>query len=227
MSRSHRLSVRAITFDIGGTLITPWPSVGHIYAEVAAVHGHARLAPDLLNQRFAKAWKARKDFQHTEAQWAELVDATFLGLINAIPSRTFFPQLFQRFAQPNAWRIFDDVRPALDALRSQGVRLGAISNWDQRLRPLLTGLRLADYFECLVISCEIGCSKPARAAFDHAAKLLALAPGTLLHIGDSPEMDVQGARAAGFAALLLDRSAREASLGTIRSLVDLPKLCSA
>lgn len=224
MGPPHRFAVRAVTFDIGGTLIAPWPSVGHIYAQVAAEHGHTGLAPELLNQQFGTAWQARKDFQHTQAQWAELVDATFFGLIDAIPSRTFFPQLFERFVQPAAWRIFDDVRPALDMLRSRGLRLGVISNWDHRLRPLLRGLNLVDYFECLVISCEVGCSKPARGAFERAAKLMSLAPETLLHVGDSPEMDVQGARAAGFGAVLLDRNAGEASRGTIRSLRDLGHL---
>src|SRR5262249_44700851 len=50
-------SVRAITFDVGGTLIQPWPSVGHIYAEVAAHHGRRDISVEALNRQFAAAWK--------------------------------------------------------------------------------------------------------------------------------------------------------------------------
>ena len=49
------MNIKAVTFDAGGTLIKPWPSVGHVYAEAAA--GHARIAPERLNERFAAVWQ--------------------------------------------------------------------------------------------------------------------------------------------------------------------------
>jgi putative hydrolase of the HAD superfamily len=217
-------AIQAITFDVGGTLITPWPSVGHIYAEVAGAHGYAGLAPELLNQQFTRAWNASKNFEHSRVEWAGLVDATFFGLIDAQPSRTFFAELFERFAQPAAWRIFEDVLPALNALCSRGFRLGVISNWDDRLRPLLRRLGLYDYFDPIVVSCEVGASKPARIAFLQAASQLGASPGAVLHVGDSLEMDVQGAQAAGFAAVWLDRKSVRTRPGTIHSLGDLPNI---
>ncbi len=45
-----RKRIRAVTFDVGGTLIEPWPSVGHVYAEVAARHGVAAIDVATLNQ---------------------------------------------------------------------------------------------------------------------------------------------------------------------------------
>jgi putative hydrolase of the HAD superfamily len=216
--------IQAITFDVGGTLITPWPSVGHIYAEVAGARGYAKLAPELLNQRFTQAWNATRDFQHTREQWADLVDATFFGLIDTQPRCSFFGELFERFAQPAAWHIFEDVLPALDALRSRGLRLGVISNWDERLRPLLRGLGLYDYFDPIVISCEIGSPKPAGIVFAQAASQLGKSPGAVLHVGDSLEMDVQGAKAAGFAAVWLERKSTWTGPGAIHSLGDLLNL---
>src|ERR1700722_18252190 len=62
--------VHAITFDVGGTLIQPWPSVGHVYAEVAARHGIKPEAAETLNQRFAAAWKKLKDFHHKREEGA-------------------------------------------------------------------------------------------------------------------------------------------------------------
>src|SRR5215471_13530276 len=94
--------IEAVTLDVGGTLIECWPSVGHIYAEVAARFGHRNLSPALLNRQFKTAWRQLKDFRHTSEQWSALVDATFQGLIEPLPSQTFFPELFKRFSEPEA-----------------------------------------------------------------------------------------------------------------------------
>jgi putative hydrolase of the HAD superfamily len=199
--------MRAITFDVGGTLIEPYPSVGHLYSEVAAHHGLADLSPAELNRRFAEAWLKISKFDYTRATWMALVDHTFAGLAEVPPSRTFFAALYDRFAAPGAWRIFDDVIPTLRALSAQGFKLGIISNWDERLRPLLGRLDLDHFFSDLTISCEVGAIKPDRRIFERAAAKLGCAPSAILHVGDSREADVNGARAAGFSAIELRRHA--------------------
>src|SRR5262245_41287816 len=104
--------IKAITFDVGGTLIEPWPSVGHVYADVAARHGLKNIAPDSLNVRFKSAWQACRDFDYSRSGWEELVNQTFRGLIPGERVH-FFPDLYDRFAEPDAWRVFEDVRPTL------------------------------------------------------------------------------------------------------------------
>ena len=219
-----RLRIRAVTFDVGGTLIECWPSVGHIYAEVAARHGHPRLAPSLLNPRFKAAWEAFKDFRHTRSHWSDLVDSTFGDLIEPSPSQTFFPELFERFTEPDAWHIYADVIPALEGLCSRGLKLGIISNWDHRLRPLLRRLKLDSYFETVIISCEFGACKPAREIFAAACASLGTAAEMTVHVGDSLEMDVLGARKAGLQALHLRRGAPRRCAGEIGSLIELDKI---
>jgi len=214
-------SIEAVTFDVGGTLIECWPSVGHIYADEAARHGFTGIDPDILNQRFAAAWCAFKDFQHTQSQWRALVDQTFLGLTEPPPSKTFFPRLFERFAEADAWRIYEDVLPTLGRLAARGLKLGIISNWDGRLRPLLAKLKLDTYFQAFVVSCEAGAPKPAPKIFAAAVSNLKLPPAAILHVGDSLEQDVRGATAAGLRSLRLRRGARGASAGEIRSLSQL------
>ena len=217
----HFPSIQAITFDAGGTLIQPWPSVGHIYAEIAARHGFTHLSAEKLNMKFAAAWRELKNFNHTREEWAALVDQAFAGAPGSPPSRTFFPELYERFAGSDAWRVFEDVLPALDALAAAGIQLAVISNWDERLRPLLKQMSLAKYFETAVISCEVGFSKPSPVIFEHAARRLGLAPGLILHVGDSLEADVRGAKSAGFHALLLDRGKEREGTEEIKSLRDL------
>ena len=218
---NHFQNIQAVTLDVGGTMIAPYPSVGHIYAAVAAGDGMKNLSPAVLNRNFAAAWRAKNHFRHTRDEWAALVDETFAGLTQLPPSRTFFPAIYRRFAQADAWRIYDDVLPTLDALASKGMAMAVVSNWDERLRPLLDQLRLDSYFETIVVSCEVAFAKPSPVIFEHAAQKLGLAPESILHIGDSAEEDYKGAKAAGLHALLLDRgdsSARDGRIGSLRDL---------
>jgi putative hydrolase of the HAD superfamily len=210
------MKIQAVSFDVGGTLIEPWPSVGHVYAEVAARHGVKNFSPEQLNARFKAAWRARKTFAHSRNEWDELVTEVFGG---SIPSG-FFAELYDRFAEPDAWHIYEDVLPALDELASRNLKLAVISNWDERLRPLLRQLKLDRYFEAFAISLEIGSPKPSRIIFDHAAKALGLHSNSILHVGDSTEMDIAGAIAAGFQATQIHRG-RTASATGIHSLVEL------
>ncbi len=214
--------VEAVTFDVGGTLIHPWPSVGHVYAEVAAGCGCGGISPEVLNLQFAAAWANLKNFNHGRGEWAALVDQAFAGLTKRPPSETFFSELYERFAAPDTWRVFYDVPPALDALASRGIQLGIVSNWDDRLRPLLDALRLSKYFEAIIVSCEAAFSKPSPVIFQHASKKLGMAPEFILHVGDSMEQDVAGAKSAGFQAVLLERGAEKAKRdGQIQSLAQL------
>ena len=191
---------------------------------MAARHGHQTLSPDVLNQNFKTAWQRFEDFSHTTADWAALVDATFAGLIQPLPSHTFFPELYDRFSEPDAWHVFDDVRPTLDALKSRGLALGIISNWDDRLRPLLRRLKLDSYFDAVIISCEAGAHKPARRIFAAACQAMHSTAATTLHVGDSLEMDYRGARKAGLEARWLRRGAQTRRPGSILSLRELDKL---
>jgi len=210
--------IRGITFDVGGTLIEPWPSVGQVYADVAARHGMKNVSAAILDERFRAAWRASRDFDYTRAGWERLVQQTFHGFANSSSWTNFFSDLYERFAEAEVWRVFDDVRPALDALASRGIRLGVVSNWDERLRVLLQRLRLDRHFETFAISCEVGFAKPSPVVFEHAAAGLGLPPSAILHVGDSEELDVQGAKSAGFQALRIVRNCDDAGGGCVTSL---------
>lgn len=210
--------VAAITFDVGGTLIEPWPSVGHVYARVAERFGLAA-DPAALNDAFAQAWKAQPVLDYCRPAWKALVDATFLGAGAPRPGESCFEAIYRQFAEPESWRVFEDVVPTLEALTRAGFPLGVISNWDERLRPLLERLDLARWFGVMSISHEVGATKPSPAIYEHAVRGLGVPAGRVLHVGDRVEEDVRGAQAAGLSALLLDRAGRNSwALGTLRVL---------
>jgi putative hydrolase of the HAD superfamily len=213
--------IQAVTFDAGGTLIEPWPSVGHVYAKVAAECGVEGVPPEALNQQFKAAWRKFRNFNHSREEWAMLVDQTFAGFVQEPPSRTFFPELYACFARARAWRVFEDVLPALNALAALDLRLGVVSNWDDRLGPLLEQLGLSRFFEAIVISCDVGFAKPSPVIFEHTAKKLGVPENLILHVGDSVETDLAGARAAGCEAVLVERGRLGDGAGRIGSLGDL------
>jgi len=197
--------IRAVTFDVGGTLIEPWPSVGYVYAEVAAQHGVSGLNPSALSHRFRDAWAGNGCRAESRDDWRSIVRDTFHAWPELADSAAFFESLYDRFTLSKVWHVFEDAVPALEDLKGSGIRLGIVSNWDDRLRPLLQRLQLGQWFEVTVISCEAGCRKPDAAIFHCAAAAFGLNPRQILHVGDSQEHDVLGARGAGFEAVQLRR----------------------
>lgn len=212
-----------MTFDAGGTLLEPWPSVGHIYAEVAARFGVRGADPARLNRQFVAAWRVKQGFDYSRAAWLDLVERSFAGLAEPLPAG-FFSAVYERFTEPDAWHVFDDVLPALDALARHGTRLAVVSNWDDRLEPLLERLGLRGRFEVVVVSCHAGCTKPAPGIFTAALQRLGLPPEAALHVGDSVTEDVSGARASGLHARLIRRQVPAVAGEQVRSLEELVEL---
>lgn len=208
--------VHTVTFDVGGTLISPSPSVGHVYAEMAKRHG-VKAEPEVLNEGFRAAWKAKTEFDYSEEAWYGLVRNTFGPLAPKLPE-AFFPAVYRRFMDADAWAIHDDAVAVLDELASRDFNLGVISNWDERLRPLLKNLKLTPYFQAITVSCEVQFPKPSEVIFEQALRSLGAAPGAVLHVGDSRVEDAEGARNAGLHGLYLDRKGG----GDIKSLSEVP-----
>jgi putative hydrolase of the HAD superfamily len=118
---------------------------------------------------------------------------------------------------------FPDVLPALHVLR--GHVLIVVSNWDCSLADWLGPAGLLEHVEAVVTSAEVGVAKPDRVIFERALAIAGVEPGKAVHVGDSLENDVAGARAAGIRAVLVARDGgAPAGVEAIRSLAELPTL---
>jgi putative hydrolase of the HAD superfamily len=213
--------IRAVTFDVGGTLIDPWPSVGHVYAATAAARGFGELDPRLLNARFYGVWQRQgATFDFSKSAWARLVVEALAELGPAAHSPELFQAIWDGFTQASAWRLFDDVGPCLRALKARGIRCAIISNWDERLTPTLRNLGLAAEFEFILASVEVGFAKPAPEIFTAAQQRLGLPAHEILHVGDGRREDRDGATASGFRGVWLDRSGASGE-GCISQLTEL------
>jgi putative hydrolase of the HAD superfamily len=101
---------------------------------------------------------------------------------------------------------FPDAAPVLHVLRARGLRLVVCSNWDCSLPDVLASCGLLELVDGVVASAVVGADKPAPLVFERALALCGCEPHEALHVGDSPVADVEGARAAGMRAVLIDRN---------------------
>jgi HAD superfamily hydrolase (TIGR01509 family) len=120
--------------------------------------------------------------------------------------------------------LYDDVRPVLQTLRARGLRTAILTNGPsdgQRRKLKATGLDQA--VDHVAIGEEIGFSKPSALAFHAVVDRFSLRHADALMVGDSPELDYDGALRAGLEALLLDRDGnfQAAHRASIRSLDDV------
>ena len=129
---------------------------------------------------------ARHGLELTLGQGEELWEAWNLG--GAFLGRTLFP----------------DALDTLRWLKGRGYRLGAVTNrgyCGPRFLQEMEDLGLAELFEVVAISCQIGYMKPHPRIFAYALDRMGTGPGEAVMVGDSPRADVQGARALGMTAV--------------------------
>jgi putative hydrolase of the HAD superfamily len=126
------------------------------------------------------------------------------------------------------FEAFPDAAPALEELRSGGVRVVAASNWDSSLPQVLERTGLAGLLDGVVSSAAAGAEKPDARLFEAALELAGAEALEALHVGDRPDKDVEGARALGMRAVLIARDGHPpplaAGVPVINSLAELPPL---
>jgi HAD superfamily hydrolase (TIGR01549 family) len=203
---------RAVFLDALGTLVElepPWLSL------------RPRVPPEVSDERLQDAMRMEmayyRDHAHEgrdDASLADLRDRCAALVSQQLDVEITADQLVAsiRFAS------FPDAAPALRDLRSVGSRLVCVSNWDCSLRSVLDRVGLGELIDGTVSSAEAGHRKPDPAIFQKALELAGAGPDQALHVGDTPEEDVEGARAAGIRALLIDRSGNRGDISSLREI---------
>ena len=221
------MSGRAVLLDALGTLVELQPpaprlrrllaAAGHHVDEGQAADGFgAEIAYYLAHHLEGSDPRALDDLRDRCAE--ELRAALALpGLDHATARRVMLEAL--------EFKPFPDAGPALTELRRAGHRLVVVSNWDCSLPEWLGPPGLLELVDGVVSSAEVGAAKPDPAPFLRGLELAGVAPGAALHVGDSPENDLEGARAAGVRGVLVDRAGQAPpGMPSVRSLLEVPSL---
>lgn len=128
----------------------------------------------------------------------------------------------------SAATLYDDVIPTLEHLHDAGFKLAIVSNWDTPLDPLTERLGIADYFDAITASHDerVKSAKPDPHIFNYTLAKVGVSAEETVHVGDTYEADIVGARNVGIRPILIDRDDTQAGKWdeTIQSLSELPAL---
>ncbi len=217
-----------VLFDAVGTVIKPVPGIIEVYQQLGAKHG-CNLDRDTIKQRIGAA--RRRHFQvgtmATQAAissetlrvdsgglissdamelklWQQLVFDVFAELG---PCERLFQELWGHFAQPEHWRLYDDVLPCWQRLSAHGFEIGLASNFDSRL------LRITDHLlphaGTVFYSGQIGHRKPSPLFYRKIEAAVSSSESAtkpqILMVGDDYENDCMAPRLAGWSAIWLNR----------------------
>jgi putative hydrolase of the HAD superfamily len=121
------------------------------------------------------------------------------------------------------FRPYPESEEVMEELLAIGLPLFVVSNWDVALEGVLENLGWVRYFDGIVASAKVGSEKPERAIFEEALRLAGLAErrDRVVHVGNDPVSDVEGAISAGIDAVLIDREGDLQGPEAIVTLADL------
>ena len=193
MGRVNPAQFDGVTLDAYGTLVTLIDPVPALTAALAE--------RDVPRDRDTVAHGFRVEVEHYVRHSASGHDEEGLTRLQRECARVFLDAVdadldADAFAPVYAGAMHLEVIPgvvaALEQLRSLGLELAVVANWDLTLQHLLNEAGLSEYFRCVVHAA----AKPAPEGLLRALAELEVDPGRALHIGDD-EVDERAARAAG------------------------------
>ncbi len=222
--------IRAVIFDFGETLATGKLDAKS-YRQQLLVYIHslgyalgAKTLAKTLDGMLAVLMKARK--QNRELTFEELYSRVLVKLgIN--PTAEALSHIHGLYAENFPVEPVPRVTKVLQTLHGR-YKLAVISNAMSQLpRLALEKADLTKFFHLIVISRDLGIRKPDPKIFEYVLEKLGVKPEETIHVGDSMEQDVVGAKAAGIKTVWIknrEEPVIEEPDYTIRSITELPKI---
>jgi putative hydrolase of the HAD superfamily len=204
------LSLSAVLFDVDFTLARPGPELGpEGYVRAGERHG---LTLDAARYEAARddalvELKHHPDFDYDETIWLAFTERIVRGMGGTEPaSYECAVEITRGWERHDNFELYEDVVPVLAELRRAGLKIGLVSNSarDVHAFALHHGLDI----DAGITSFHHGKTKPHASIFRAVLDLLEVAPDDAAMVGDTVEDDIEGARAVGMRAVLLDRLGR-------------------
>lgn len=184
-------NIRAIAFDLDGTLVDSLPDLAAAVNQMLLGLGHAaaelQQVTTWIGNGVPKLILRALSLERPET---ELGDAYFQQ------AEALFVQAYSRQLGDNS-KLYDGVAAVLQQLQQAGYQLNLVTNKSQRFTlPLLQELGIAEYFSCVLSGDSLKQKKPDPAPLQHICQQLQLDVSQLLMVGDS-ENDIIAAQRAG------------------------------
>lgn len=228
--------VKAIFFDLDGTLRHSVPSGGDVFSDYAVSLGlHVNSEDRIRAVRWEHLyWASSADLRddllahsgETEKFWIEYSRRRLIAL-GAQPAMAveLAPKVSLHMGEvykPQSI-VPDDVRQALTELKQAGYFMAVLSNRDKPFQDVLVSHGISEFFSFSLAGGEVDSYKPNPGLFEHALRRAGLDPNEAIYVGDNYFADVVGSRRAGLRPVLFDPDTifPEADCTTIRSFNEL------
>jgi HAD superfamily hydrolase (TIGR01662 family) len=220
------LTVQAVLFDVDFTLAKPGPLLGPGGYEEAGKRFGLELDPGrYLEARAAAILDLRQhpELEHDEEVWLRFTEDIVRGMGGEGDAcRSVAQAITDRWLSSENFELYEDVLPVLSALRDHGLKIGLVSNTSRDLDSFVSHFRLP--VDAWISSGRHGKVKPSPSIFMAVLDQLEVEPSAAVMVGDSLEDDVEGARALGMQAYLVDRDGRTEVPDALPTLLALPAL---
>jgi HAD superfamily hydrolase (TIGR01549 family) len=202
-----RKMLRAVLFDVDFTLSRPGPELGpEAYRRVGDAHGLSLDPARYEEARLAALddLKRHPELAHDEEIWIAFTEDIVRGMGgDAETARACAVDMVRRWEVHDHFHLYEDALPVLADLRTRGLKLGLISNGQRDLVEFARHHELD--VDVAVGSMSHGRTKPHASIFQAALLALDVAAQDAVMVGDSYADDIEGARALGMRAILIDR----------------------
>ncbi|HEY3311261.1 MAG TPA: HAD family hydrolase [Anaerolineales bacterium] len=210
------MTIRAIFYDLDGTLRMNVPSGWHTFSDFASELGLITSQDDRLragrwiHYYFAESPELQNDrvsFPDNNAFWYNF-GYRQLTVLGASPGQAadIAPKIHQRMIEDYrpADLIPDDLVETLKILKERGYILGVLSNRNDSFESYLAELGLREFFDVVIPAGEAGVYKPNPDVFHFMLEKANVTAEESIYVGDNYYADIVGARKAGMSAVLLD-----------------------
>ncbi|GLY30523.1 HAD family hydrolase [Kineosporia sp. NBRC 101731] len=232
-------TIEAVLFDLDGTLLDHESAASAALAQTCGLGPDDPALPELLQvwreleaSVFGRFLAGELTFtEQRRVRVAALARHRGLGSWTDEQTDAWFAGYLQAYEA--GWRAYDDVAEVVDRLVARGLKLGVVTNGqgDQQRRKL-AAIGWDTLTDVVLVSGEVGVSKPDPAIFALACHRLDLPAERVLCVGDRLDLDAAAARDAGLTGVWLDRAGEGEEPGpgagpgvpVIRGLGELPDL---
>lgn len=218
------MAFRVVFFDFGGTIVdTSGPPRELVWRDLIREHLQRELPLETIAHalQLADAMYMPQLFSYHGrlTEFWHLYDGFVLQQLQVPPeaAERLVPFIDRAFADlADSFTVYPETHDVLRALDERGYRLGVISNYTDDLPRILKRLGLDRYFTTVVYSQQAGADKPDPRIFRLALERMGCAAHEAVHVGDTYEADVVGARVVGLTPVLIDRDNRYAEVDCLR-----------
>jgi HAD superfamily hydrolase (TIGR01549 family) len=209
--------IKAVLFDLDGTLRFNLPAAGEVFIEHVRNLGlQASEEQRIISERweyeyFASSLEVQEDYvkykDDRNAFWVNFTKRRLLALgLQVDKAAELTPKVFDHMNtvyKPQV-HIPDEVHALLKHLQGSGYILGVVSNRDVSFQEELEELKLDPYFQFTVAAGEVQSYKPDPLIFQHALGLSGTSAAETMYVGDNYYADIVGALRAGLRPVLYD-----------------------